>query len=249
MAVRVSKVAPGVWGAGTRYVNWYVVDAGAEGLTVIDAGLPRYTRMLDGVLAKLGRERADVRAVLLTHGHIDHIGMAHALSQGGASVHLHPDDVELAANPRANETERNPLAYLYWPGIFAFFVHLVAEGGLRPAPMPRSEPLADGAVVDVPGRPIVTHVPGHTNGSCLLEFREHDVVFVGDLLCTVSPVTARPACPQLQMRGSNRNSAQALASLDRLETIEAELVLPGHGGPWRGGAASAVASARRIGCR
>ena len=149
MAVTVSKIAPGVWSAGTRYVNWYVVDAGVDGLTVIDAGLPRYTRMLDGVLAKLGRKRADVRAVLLTHGHIDHVGMAHALSQAGASVHLHPDDVELAADPRANQTERNPLAYLYWPGIFAFFVHLVAEGGLRPAPMPVSQALVDRAVVDV----------------------------------------------------------------------------------------------------
>lgn len=98
-------------------------------------------------------------------------------------------------------------------------------------------------------RSIGTHVPGHTSGSCLLEFREHGVVFVGDLLCTVSPVTARPACPQLQTRGSNPNSAQALASLDRLEVIKAELVLAGHGGPWHGGAASAVASARRIGCR
>lgn len=249
MATAVAKIAPGVWRAGTRYVNWYVVDAGAEGLTIVDAGLPRYTRVLDDVLAQLGRGRADIRAVVLTHGHIDHIGMAHALAKGGASVHLHPDDLELAANPLKNETERSPLAYLYWPGIFAFFVHLIAEGGLRPAPMPSSQALADGRAVEVPGRPTVTHVPGHTSGSCLLEFREHGVVFVGDLLCTVSPVTARPACPQLQTRGSNRDSAQALRSLDRLEAIESDLVAPGHGGPWRGGAASAVAHARRIGCR
>lgn len=249
MAVTVSKVASGVWRAGTRYVNWYVLDGGAEGLTVVDAGLPGYARGVDGVLSQIGRTRADVRAVVLTHGHIDHVGMANALSKGGASVHLHPADAELAADPRRNETDRNPLLYLYWPGILAFFVHLVAQGGLRPAPMPSSAALMDGLVVDVPGRPVVTHVPGHTAGSCLLEFRDRDVVFVGDLLCTVSPVTARPACPQLQTRGSNADSAQALASLDRLEAIEARLVLPGHGGPWRGGVASAVASARRIGCR
>jgi glyoxylase-like metal-dependent hydrolase (beta-lactamase superfamily II) len=247
--VAVSKVAPGVWRAGTRYVNWYVVDGGADGLTIVDAGLPRYTRVLDGVLAELGRTRADVRAVVLTHGHIDHVGMARALSEAGASVHLHPADAQLAADPRRTEAERNVLFYLYWPGIFAFFVHLASHGGLRPPGMPSSVALEDGAVVEVPGRPIVTHVAGHTDGSCLLEFREHDVVFVGDLLCTVSPVTARPACPQLQTKGSNKNSAQALASLDRLEVIEADLVLAGHGDPWRDGAAAAADSARRIGCR
>ena len=33
-----TKVAPGVWRAGTRFVNWYVVDAGDAGVTVVDGG-------------------------------------------------------------------------------------------------------------------------------------------------------------------------------------------------------------------
>jgi glyoxylase-like metal-dependent hydrolase (beta-lactamase superfamily II) len=74
-------------------------------------------------------------------------------------------------------------------------------------------------------------------------------VLVGDLLCTISPVTGRRADPQLQTRGSNRDSAQAMASLDRLQGVEARLVLPGHGSPWQGGVEAAAASARRIGCR
>ena len=36
----VSKIISGVWRAGTRYVNWYLIDAGEGGVTVIDAGLP-----------------------------------------------------------------------------------------------------------------------------------------------------------------------------------------------------------------
>jgi glyoxylase-like metal-dependent hydrolase (beta-lactamase superfamily II) len=246
----VSQVAPGVWRAGTRYVNWYIVDGGSgEGLTVVDAGLPRYVNDLDAALAQLDRSRSDIRALVLSHGHIDHIGMAPALAAAGAAVHLHPGDDELAARPLRNKTERSPLLYMWMPGIFAFFAHLIVQGGLRPQPMPSCIPLADGEVAAVPGRPVVTHVPGHTRGSCLLEFRDHGVVCVGDLLCTVSPVTGRPACPQLQTRGSNRDSAGALASLERLEGVQAPVVLPGHGGPWHGGVASAVASARRIGCR
>lgn len=115
--------------------------------------------------------------------------------------------------------------------------------------MPPSVPLEDGAVADVPGSPTVTHTPGHTAGSCVLEFREHGVTFVGDLLCTTNPVNGRPTPPQLQSRGSNRDSGQALSSLGRLDGIASRLVLPGHGTPWRDGIEAAVDSARRVGCR
>jgi glyoxylase-like metal-dependent hydrolase (beta-lactamase superfamily II) len=247
--VTPTEVAPGVWRAGTRYVNWYVVDGGADGLTLVDGGLPGYRDQLEGTLRHLGRTPADVRALLLTHGHIDHIGLSRPLADAGVTVHLHPADRGLAAAPRTNRTDGSLLPYLRWPATWAFLAHCVAQGAVKPPPMPESEPLRDGEVAAVPGRPTVTHAPGHTDGSVVLEFREHGVVFVGDLLCTVSPATGREARPQLQTRGSNRDSRQALASLDRLRGIDARLVLPGHGGPWRDGVEAAADSARRIGCR
>ena len=82
--------------------------------------------------------------------------------------------------------------------------------------MPAATPLADGEVADVPGKPLITHTPGHTDGSCVLEFRDHGVLFAGDLLCTVSPRSGRAAAPQLQTRGSNTDSEQAMASIERL---------------------------------
>ena len=245
----VTEVVPGVWRAGTRYVNWYVVDAGPAGLTVVDAGLPRYREQLAPALRTLGRTPTDVKAVVLTHGHIDHIGMAAALAVSGARVHLHPADVALARNPRTNRSQLPAWHYLKWPASWAFVTHALAQGAPHPDPMPEVVPLEDGATATVPGAPSVAHVPGHTDGSCVLEFPEHGVAFVGDLLCTVSPVTWRPAEPQLQTRGSNRNSDDAMASLARLERITARTLLPGHGNPWRDGVEAAVASARRIGCR
>lgn len=245
----VTEVAPGVWRAGTRYVNWYLVDAGEEGVTLVDAGLPRYRRQLEPALATIGRSREDIRALILTHGHIDHVGMSGAAADAGAAVYLHAADVRLAANPRRNRTDSSLLPYLRWPATPVFVAHCIAQGALRPPPMPESLPITDGDVLDVPGRPTVTHTPGHTDGSCVLEFRDHDAVFVGDALCTVDPVAGQRAEPQLQTRASNTDSDQAYQSLDRLEGITARLVLPGHGGPWRDGIESAVASARRIGCR
>lgn len=245
----VTEVVPGVWRAGTRFVNWYVVDGGAAGLTLIDAGLPGYRKHLDDSLRAIGRQVSDVKAVVLTHGHIDHIGFADVLHDAGATVHLHPDDVALAHDPSSNKTDSKSLKYLAWPGTLAFIAHALRSDVRRPAPMPAAVPLVDGAVADVPGQPVVTHAPGHTDGSCVLEFRNHGVVFVGDLLCTMSFFSGLAADPQLQTRASNRSSAQAMASLDRLQGVAARTVLPGHGGPWRDGVEAAAASARRIGCR
>src|SRR3954453_16845609 len=84
----VEQVVPGVWRAGTRFVNWYAVDAGCEGVTLIDAGLPGYRQDLDRALAEMGHTRAQVRALILTHGHIDHIGFAGEIRSAGATVHL-----------------------------------------------------------------------------------------------------------------------------------------------------------------
>jgi glyoxylase-like metal-dependent hydrolase (beta-lactamase superfamily II) len=244
----MEQVVPGVWKAGTRWVNWYVVDGGADGLTIVDAGFRKYGERLDADLRQINRTRADVRAVVLTHGHLDHIGMAASLAASGATVHLHPADVTLAAAPNTNKPERT-MPYMLWPATVAFMAHAFTQGALAPDPMPSSVALVDGAEADVPGRPLVTHVPGHTAGSCVLEFREHGVTLVGDLLCTIDPVLGRADNPRLQSRGSNRDSAEALRALDRIETIESKVVLPGHGSPWRDGVAAAVASARRIGCR
>lgn len=246
----VTEVASGVWRAGTRWVNWYLVDAGREGCVLVDAGLPKYHRALAKSLNELGKRPSDIRAVVLTHGHIDHVGMAPYLAESGATVYLHEDDVPLAADPRKNQTEKPLLPYLRYPATLGFVSHAMVNGARKPSrPMPRTAVLQLGANAEIPGCPVVTHTPGHTDGSCVLEFKEHGAAFVGDLLCTASPVTGRHVPPQIQTRGSNRSSSQAMQSLDRLSTVEASLILPGHGRPWNKGVEAAAVSARRLGCR
>lgn len=246
----VSEVTKGVWRAGTRWVNWYLVDVGNEGCVLIDAGFPAYQRHLAHSLLQAGKEPSDVRALVLTHGHIDHVGMAPYLADRGVPVFLHQNDARLAANPKSNQTEKSLIPYLRYPAVLGFTGHALINGALRSSwTMPGTLPLHEGPQDALPGCPVVTHTPGHTDGSCVLEFKSHGVVFVGDLLCTASPVTGRDTAPQLQTRGSNRSSAQAMMSLDRLADVDASLVLPGHGGVWNDGIEAAVASAKRTGCR
>ncbi len=67
------KIAEGLYRLGSDIVNSYlVVDGG--GVTIVDAGLPRYWMLLESELARIGLSLDDVRALILTHGDTDHIG-------------------------------------------------------------------------------------------------------------------------------------------------------------------------------
>jgi glyoxylase-like metal-dependent hydrolase (beta-lactamase superfamily II) len=61
------QIAKGLHRIGSDTVNSYLVVDG-DGVTIIDAGLPRYWKLLDSELARLGLTLDDVRALILTHG-------------------------------------------------------------------------------------------------------------------------------------------------------------------------------------
>src|SRR5205085_11934743 len=94
-------LADGVVRLGTSLVNWYLVEDGGR-VTIVDAGAPSYRPQLERGLALLGRSSDDVAAVLLTHGHDDHIGFAEpARSELGVPVYVHRDDEQLTTTRKA----------------------------------------------------------------------------------------------------------------------------------------------------
>lgn len=76
------EIGPGIHRIGSTRVYVYLVEEAGE-ITVIDAGLPGYWDDLVAELESMGRSLEDVRAVLLTHAHDDHIGFAERLRRRG----------------------------------------------------------------------------------------------------------------------------------------------------------------------
>jgi glyoxylase-like metal-dependent hydrolase (beta-lactamase superfamily II) len=100
----------------------------------------------------------------------------------------------------------------------------------------------DGATLDVPGAPRVVAVPGHTPGSAALFLESDKTLFVGDAMATYA-VTNGDRGPQVAPFTADRQ--EALKSLARLENLDAQIVLPGHGSPWTQGIGAAVQEARK----
>src|SRR3954468_6732928 len=112
-----TEVAPGVHRVEDAYTNWYLVEDGDESLTVVDAGVPTSWGSLKGALDTLGRSLDDVRAVVLTHAHFDHVGFAEkARTELHVPVWVHADDVALTRNPMGYQHECGRSRYLHNPG-------------------------------------------------------------------------------------------------------------------------------------
>jgi glyoxylase-like metal-dependent hydrolase (beta-lactamase superfamily II) len=241
-----TQVASGVYRLGSERVNFYFVEEAGR-VTIVDAGLSGYWEQLEPGLAQIGRGLGDVVAVVLTHAHSDHTGIAGRLHERGLPVLLHPDDHELLKTGKEPwKREGSALSVLAHPRAYGFFGHMVRNGALKPPHIDDPVPIADGDELDVPGRPRVVHTPGHTPGHCALYFERQRVLFAGDLICTWHPVLGRLG-PQVMPAAFNVSSEQSLASLARIEGLAADVVLPGHGEPWADGPAAAAARAREAG--
>jgi len=233
------EVAPRVRRIGRDIVNAYLVEDGGS-VVVVDAGAPAYWDDLQRELAAMGRTFADVRAVVLTHGHDDHRGFAERARRAGVRVSVHELDAALTRGEVKNSVKTAGGVRL--PAILGFLWFSATHGLLRVPKVTTVATFGDGATLDVPGSPRVIHAPGHTRGNAVLHFAGHDTLFVGDALNTYA-VTTGWSGPQLSP--FNYDRGQALESLRRFEDVPATHVLPGHGAPWNDGVAAAVAQARQ----
>ena len=124
--------------------------------------------------------------------------------------------------------------------------HMLGAGVLKTKKFAEVTTFSDGETLDLPGRPRVVHTPGHTSGHCSFHLPERGALIAGDELCTLNPVTGRRG-PQLMPRSFNLSTATCLDSLTKLQGLAADVVLPGHGEPWRDGVPAVIERARAAG--
>jgi glyoxylase-like metal-dependent hydrolase (beta-lactamase superfamily II) len=228
------KIAPGVHRIGSGLVNSYLLEESEE-ITIVDAGAPGYWNDLPNELTAMNRTFADIRALVLTHAHIDHVGFAERLRrEKGVPVSVHELDAKIA---RGEASPQNQKMLGIGFAALRFIRFALSKGMLRATPILEVATFGDGATLEVPGAPRVIHVPGHSEGSAVLHIPARKMLFVGDALATLNVLSGKTG-PQLAPFGSD--FPRALKSLARLEGIEADHVLPGHGQPWTRGVGEAI---------
>jgi glyoxylase-like metal-dependent hydrolase (beta-lactamase superfamily II) len=193
--------------AGAFAANCYLVaSAPGEECVIIDPGQDAER----GIEELLDRYRLQPIAVLLTHGHVDHMwSVAPVCGAKGIPAYVHPDDRELLADPGKG---------------LALMAKQQFLGGMKFAEPDDVRQLSDGEIIPLAGLDFaIGHAPGHTRGS--VTFRsggdDLDALFTGDLLFAGS--IGRTDLPGGDHGAMLRSLARALTLPD------ATVVLPGHG--------------------
>lgn len=242
MHVDVVEVAPAVHHARAKHVSWVLITDGTA-VTLVDSGYPGDRQRLIASLEKIGRSPADLSAVLLTHGHPDHLGSAEYLRRTyGLPVRAHEREVANARGQRIEQVSEATLLRMLWrPDVVVWLFDVIRLKGARPERLRDLAPFAEGPL-DVPGAPVAIATPGHTSGHTSFHLPDRGAVLAGDAFMTGHALT-RQRGPQLLPAFFNTDTAQARESLQRLRGLAADVVIPGHGPAFHGSPELAVRQA------
>lgn len=197
----------------------------AAGLTLVDTGLFGIPRELRRVVARLRRRPEELRDIVLTHGHLDHVGGAAEIQAwSGARVWVHPLD---------REHVEQRVRYRGWArGCGALEAAGRTVAHYRPPKI--GAELQDGARLPLWGGLRVRHLPGHTPGHCALVAERAEargLVFTGDLFASYAWSTHRPPIILTRDRARAERSLRSFVSeLCAAQTKErpGPGLLPGH---------------------
>ncbi|KHL18989.1 UNVERIFIED_CONTAM: hypothetical protein LK11_04625 [Mumia flava] len=224
------------------HVNWVLVEDGHD-LTLIDGGYPGNAADVERSVREIGHQMSDVRGALLTHAHVDHLGgLAVLADRYGFPVFTGADEVAHAHRDHLQQMGPAQIPLLLWRrGSVRWVTDIVRLGGTDRTGVEGARPYDPEQ--PLPGTPVPVATPGHTDGHTCYLIPGSRVLVTGDALVTGHAVSSLDG-PQLIVRPFSHDRESALASLDAIADVDADVIFPGHGRAWEGSPAKAATLAR-----
>lgn len=224
----ITELFPNVHHIPLGYVNSFLIT-GDEGLTLVDSGLKGNSRAILKAVADIDRKPEDIRHILATHHHSDHVGSLAALkAKTGAVAYAHSLDAPIVAGekPRPGPNAGSIVGRIAGPAI----VRLPQN---NPPPAPIEHEINDGDDLPIAGGLRVIHTPGHTAGSVAFLLRQHGgVLFAGDAAAHMFGRLGKPMLLFTEDMDAAKDSIRKLAG------VEFDTACFGHGTVVQGGALS-----------
>ena len=216
-------------------VNIYLIDGDVP--TLIDTGLNTdvaWQGLIDG-LAAVGRRPGDINRIVLTHGHIDHVGLCpRFLGEGSPEILIHGRDagrIRSDVQKQVDLLEANGFRFKKMgiaprdvDRLFRSYISVLRRFHVGPFPVTE---LSDGDRIECGSETLsVIHTPGHTAGSICLISGNGRAVYSGDHV--MEGMSTNPLAEMVPEEGVGL--IPYLVSLKKTDDLATETILPGHGG-------------------
>ena len=211
------KIADNIFIIPEVVANPYLI-LDADGVTLIDAGMPHTEKKILDYLAGLGRSPGDLKRIILTHSDIDHVGSLAAL-RAASGAHTYASRIEadaIAKGKASRQIKRKGFS-------MRRLMFSLLGPFMRPKPVKIDEFLTDGQILPIAGGLRVIDTSGHTPGHISLFAAASGVLFCGDSMVTDEAGIhgSRP--------GLTWDAAKAEQAVRRQAALGARIVCSGHG--------------------